>query len=38
MIFSVSQIPETYNELAKVIIDIRNKNPIKHPEDVDLNL
>lgn len=38
MMFSVSQIPETYNELAKVIIDIRNKNPIKHPEDVDLNL
>lgn len=38
MMLSVSQIPETYKELAKVIIDIRNKNPIKHPEDVDLNL
>jgi len=36
--FAASQIPETYNELAKVIIDIRNKNPIKHPEDVGLNL
>ncbi|RYC41504.1 hypothetical protein CTN06_10090 [Pectobacterium zantedeschiae] len=38
MMLSVSQIPETYKELAKVIIDIRNKNPIKHPEDIDLNL
>lgn len=38
MMLSVSQTPETYNELAKLIIDIRNKNPIKHPENVDLNL
>lgn len=38
MMLTVSQIPETYKELAKVIIDIRNKNPIKHPEDIDLNL
>ncbi|WP_235845367.1 TOPRIM nucleotidyl transferase/hydrolase domain-containing protein [Morganella psychrotolerans] len=38
MMTSVSQIPETYKELADVIIDIRNKNPIKHPDDVDLNL
>jgi hypothetical protein len=30
MMLSVSQIPETYNELAKLIIDIRNKTPIKH--------
>ena len=34
MMFTVSQIPETYKELAKVIIDIRNGNPIKHPEDI----
>ncbi|EGT4509716.1 hypothetical protein AUN08_13885 [Cronobacter sakazakii] len=34
MMFTVSQIPDTYKELAKVIIDIRNGNPIKHPEDI----
>ncbi|MFL3317309.1 TOPRIM nucleotidyl transferase/hydrolase domain-containing protein [Klebsiella michiganensis] len=33
-----SPIPVTFTQLAKVVTDIRAKNPIKHPDDVDLNL
>lgn len=29
-------IPETYKKLSGLLIDIRNQNPVKHPEDVEL--
>ncbi|WP_259331745.1 TOPRIM nucleotidyl transferase/hydrolase domain-containing protein [Enterobacter cloacae] len=38
MMHFASEIPETYKELAKIIINIRTENPVKHPEDILLNL
>lgn len=36
MMISVVDIPETYKELAKQIIFIRNQYPVKHPYDIEL--
>lgn len=38
MVASCSPIPETFKKLAILIKQIREQNPIKHPDDVELNL
>lgn len=36
MAASCSPVPSTFEELAKVVSQIRERNPIKHPDDVDI--
>ena len=31
-------VPRTYIELAKTILHLREKNPIRHPDDVEINI
>ncbi|WP_233527762.1 TOPRIM nucleotidyl transferase/hydrolase domain-containing protein [Serratia sp. PAMC26656] len=38
MASAASPVPQTFSELAKVITDIRAKNPIKHPDNVELKI
>jgi predicted ATP-dependent endonuclease of OLD family len=33
---SCTTVPETYKYLAEVLINVRNKHPVKHPDDVDI--
>ena len=38
MASEVDVVPDTYVELARVITSIRAKNPIKHPDEVELKI
>lgn len=31
-------IPRTYIELAKIVLQLREKNPIKHPDDIEIKI